>query len=263
MGKFPSIKTLSIGAGMSNNKEISKRQARKQQVRRKEQRSRLLGIGLVTAGALFIAFLFIYPNVRPIGEIVSAPEVERGIVDFNTAGDPNAPIKIEEYSDYQCPYCRIFFENTEDALTQSYIANGTVHFVYRSFGSFIGAESGRAAEASYCAGDQDKFWDMHDIIFANQTGENAGSYTDRRLTAFAEEIGLDMDEFGSCFNGRKYADRVEEDFKDGVEAGIRATPSFVMTYTVNGETKTRVIEGAQPFDVFQQEIEAALAEIGQ
>jgi protein-disulfide isomerase len=248
---------------MTKNKETSKRQARREQIRRKEIRSRFLAIGLITAGALFLAFIFIYPNLKPVGSVASAPEIARERVDFNTAGDPNAPIRIEEFSDYQCPYCRVFFQNTEEALMRSYVASGSVYFVYRSFGDFLGTESGKSAEASYCAGDQDKFWEMHDTIFTNQTGENVGAFTDRRLTAFAELIDLDMDEFRSCFSSRKYKDRVEEDFKAGVEAGIRATPSFVMTYVVNGETKTRVIEGAQPFDVFQQEIEAALAEMGQ
>jgi protein-disulfide isomerase len=248
---------------MNNSKDQSKRQARKEQMRRKEQRSRLLSIGLITVGALLVAFLIIYPSLKPIGDVAAAPEIVRENVDFNAVGDPNAPIKIEEYSDFQCPYCRIFFENTEEALMQSYVANGTVYFVYKSFGSFIGAESGASAEAAYCAGDQGKFWEMHDIIFANQTGENVGAYTDRRLNAFAEKIGLNMDEFSSCFNSNKYADRVEQDSKDGILANIRATPSFVITYTVNGETVTRVIEGAQPFTAFQEEIEAALAEMGQ
>jgi protein-disulfide isomerase len=248
---------------MNNSKDQSKRQARKEQMRRKEQRSRLLSIGLITVGALLVAFLIIYPSLKPIGEVAAAPEIVRENVDFNAVGDPNAPIKIEEYSDFQCPYCRIFFENTEEALMQSYVANGTVYFVYKSFGSFIGAESGAAAEAAYCAGDQGKFWEMHDTIFVNQTGENVGAYTDRRLNAFAEQIGLNMDEFSSCFNSNKYADLVEQDSKDGILANIRATPSFVMTYTVNGETVTRVIEGAQPFTAFQEEIEAALAEMGQ
>ncbi|MDP1545056.1 MAG: thioredoxin domain-containing protein [Anaerolineales bacterium] len=248
---------------MSNSKEQSKRQARKEQLRRKEQRSRLLSIGLITVGALLIAFLIIYPSLKPIGDVVSAPEIVRENVDFNAVGDPNAPIKIEEYSDFQCPYCRVFFENTEEALMQSYVSNGTVYFVYKSFGAFIGVESGRAAEASYCAGDQGRFWEMHDIIFANQTGENVGAYTDRRLTAFAENIGLNIGDFDSCFNSGKYKERVEQDSKDGILANIRATPSFVMTYTVNGETVTKVIEGAQSFTAFQQEIEAALAEMGQ
>jgi protein-disulfide isomerase len=247
---------------MNNNKELSKRQSRKEQLRRKEQRSRLLAIGLITIGALFVAFLIIYPMFRPVGNIATAPAVERPNVDFNTAGDPNAPIKIEEFSDFQCSYCRLFYQNTEEALMQSYIANGTVYFVYRSFGAFSSPESSRAAEAAYCAGDQQKFWEMHDIIFSNQTGV-AGQFGDRRLTAFAEEIGVDTDVFGSCFNGGTYRERVEQDGKDGVEAGVRATPTFILTYTVNGEIRTKLIEGAQSFTAFQQEIETALAEISQ
>ncbi len=247
----------------NKDKDMSKRQARKEQLRRKEQRSRLVGISLITIGALFVAFLFIYPNLKPIGAIADAPLKSRPSVDFNAVGDPNAPIKIEEYSDFQCPFCRIFFENTEEALLENYVADGTVYFVYHSFGAFIGAESGQAAEAAYCAGDQAKFWEMHDIIFANQTGENVGAYTDRRLVAFAEKLDLNMDEFNTCFDTSKYNDLVEEDMKNGIAAGIQATPSFIMTYIVQGEEKTTLIEGAQTIDAFQQAIEAALAEMGQ
>lgn len=146
---------------------------------------------------------------------------------------------------------------------KSYVADGTVYFVYNSFGDFIGPKSAAAAEAAYCAGDQEKFWEMHDIIFANQTGENVGNYTDRRLSAFAEKIGLDMDQFNSCYNGGDHRDRVNQDAKNATIAGIKATPSFVLTYTVNGEPKTRLIEGAQGYDAFKLEIDAALAEIGQ
>ena len=249
---------------INKDKELSKRQARKEQIRRKEQRSRLLGIGLITIGALFVAFLFIYPNLKPIGAVADAPARTRlDSIDFNAIGDPNAKIKIEEYSDFQCPFCRIFFENTEKALVEQYVADGTVYFVYHSFGAFIGAESGQAAEAAYCAGDQGKFWEMHDIIFANQTGENVGAYTDRRLVAFAERLELNMTDFNDCFDSSKYADLIDEDMKNGITAGIKATPSFIMTYTVNGEEKTVLIEGAQTIDVFQQNIEAALAEMGQ
>ena len=242
---------------------MSKRQVRRDQIRRKGQRSRLLGIGLISIGALFLAFLFIYPNFKPIGDVFSAPLVSRANVDFNAVGDPEAPIKIEEYSDFQCPYCRKFFENTEAQLLERFVANGTVYFVYHSFGDFIGAESGRAAEAAYCAGDQGKFWEMHDIILVNQTGENVGAYSDRRLLAFAEKIELNMDDFRACFNGVNYKSLIEEDLKNGILAGIQATPSFLMTYTVNGEAKTVLIEGAQPIDVFQEKINAALAEMGQ
>lgn len=247
---------------MSNTKETSKRQARREQIRRKEQRSRLFGIGLISLGAILVAFLFIYPNFKPVGAITTPKALSRPNVKNNAAGNPDAPIKLDEYSDFQCPYCRQFFENTEAKLMETFVADGTVYFTYHSFGEFIGSESAGSAEAAYCAGDQGKFWEMHDIIFTNQQGENAGAFVDRRLIAFAENLGLDMNTFKSCFNGGNYKDLIAQDAKDGLAAGVKATPSFVMSYTVNGEIKTKLIEGAQPIDTFKTEIETALAEMG-
>lgn len=246
-----------------SDKEVSKRQQRKEQIRRKERNSRLLSIGLITAGVLFLAFLFIYPSVKPIAAVIPAPEMTYPQADFNKVGNPDAPIKIDEYADFQCPFCRIFFEKTEKLLMDNYIANGTVYFEYHSFGEFIGAESVSAAQAAYCAGDQGKFWEMHSTIFTNQTGENVGAFSDRRLVAFAEQIELNMEEWNSCYDSGKYLEKVEQDGKDALTVGIEATPTFILTYVVNGETKTKTIQGAQTFDVFQTEIESALAEMGQ
>lgn len=250
---------------MSSTKEMSKRQQRREQIRRKERNSRLVGIGLITGGVLIVAFLIFYSYLKPIGDIVEAPQRDRSDlqVDFNKVGDPNAPIKITEYSDFQCPFCRVFFEDTEELLMEQYVATGKVYFEYKSVGAFIGAESLAAAEAAYCAGDQGKFWEMHDTIFANQTGENVGAYTSRRLSVFASNIGLDMAQYDDCVDSNKYRDLANQDATDATAAGIKATPSFLITYTVNGEEQLRVIEGAQSIDVFAQEIEAALAEIGQ
>lgn len=248
---------------MSNTtKDMSKRQARREEIRRKEMRGRILGISLISIGAILVAFLFIYPNFKPIGDVSTAEPLSRPDVKFNAAGNPDAPIRIDEYSDFQCPYCRIFYEKTETQLMEKFVAKGTVYFVYHSFGQFIGPESAAAAEAAYCAGDQDKFWEMHDIIFANQTGENVGAYTDRRLTAFANTLNLDMGEFNTCFNGGNYSKLVTQDGNDGRTAGLQSTPSFVLSYTVNGEAKTKIIEGAQTIDNFETEINAALAEMG-
>lgn len=250
---------------MSNTKEMSKRQQRREQIRRKERTSRLWGIGLITGGVLIVAFLIFYSYLKPIGDIVDALQRDRSAlqVDFNKLGNPDAPIKITEYSDYQCPYCRIFFENTEELLMERYVAPGIVYFEYKSVGGFIGPESLASAEAAYCAGDQGKFWEMHDTIFANQGGENVGAYTSRKLSAFAGQVDLDMTQYNECVDSRKYKDLANQDATDANTAGIQATPSFLLTYTVNGEEQLRLIEGAQTIDAFAQEIEAALAELGQ
>jgi protein-disulfide isomerase len=241
---------------------------------RQERRNRLLTIGLIALGAAFLVFAVVWPQLRPFAEVVSVDPGEHPNPDGSAMGDPNAPISIEEFSDFQCPFCERFHQETEPLLKQYYIETGKVRFIYRSMGNFVSdniarsrgtparTESRDAALAAYCAGDQNRFWDMHAHIFANALGEDVGSFTDQRLKAIARTTGLDMAEFNSCYDSGKYLDRIQEDFEDGQSAGVNGTPAFLVTYTVNGETKTRLIEGAQRFTTFQQELEAVLNEIG-
>jgi len=207
-------------------------------------------------------FLLACVTLSPTQSVAVPAAFSRPNVKFNSAGDPNALIKIDEYSDFQCPYCRKFFEETEEKLMNTYVKEGMVYFTYHSVGQFIGPESAAAAEAAYCAGDQNKFWEMHDILFANQNGENVGDFSSRNLTGFAQSIGLDMNAFNACFSGDKYSKLAEQDRKDSQAAGISGTPSFVLSYIVDGQSKTKLIEGAQPFSAFELEIKVALAAMG-
>src|SRR5215212_4541328 len=252
----------------------SKRQERRQKMVQQERRNRLVMIGLIIAGAALLVFAVVWPQLRPIAEVVAVDPGTYPTPDDNTMGDPDAPIKIEEFSDFQCPFCERFHEETEPLLRQYYIDTGKVQFVYRSMGNFVSdniaraagtpakTESQDAAMAAYCAGDQNKFWDMHAHLFANALGEDVGSFTDKRLKAIAETAGLDMNAFNSCYDSGTFRDRVQQDAEDGQSAGVNGTPGFLVNYTVNGEKKTKLIEGAQPFSTFQTELEAALNEIG-
>lgn len=117
---------------MNNPKDISKRQVRREQIRRKDQRNRLIGIGLISIGAIFIVFLIIYPNIKPVAGINSVTPSSHPQADANNMGDPNASVKIVEFSDFQCPYCEKFHKDTEPSLIDTYIATGKVYFTYRS-----------------------------------------------------------------------------------------------------------------------------------
>ncbi|HWS24469.1 MAG TPA: thioredoxin domain-containing protein [Anaerolineales bacterium] len=210
---------------------MSKRQDLKALRAKRQRMSKIgliVGITLVVAA---VAFAFIWPNIKPIGEIRDAKVISRpDQIDFNKVGDPNAPIKIVEYSDFQCPWCAYFTENFEQLFIDKYVKTGKVLFEYRSMGLFIGPESIQSMEAAYCAGDQGKFWDMHDIIFSNHNGENIGDYTDQRLKAFAEKIGLDTAVFNECFDSNKYEKLSQEDQAAGNAIGVQGTPSI----TING-----------------------------
>jgi protein-disulfide isomerase len=248
------------------SKEMSKRQMMREKRAKEAARGRWVSIGLIILGVSLVFILFLWGPIKNIlfpdnWTPVPAAQRTHPEEDFNSLGSKDAPVTINEYSDFQCPYCMHFWRDTEELLISSYVETGKVRFVYNSFGSFIGAESGAAAEAAYCAGDQGKFWEMHDYLFTNQTAENVGDFSASHLSLMATAIGLDMTTYNSCVSSNKYSDRVLQDGKDGVTAGIQATPSFVLSYVVNGQTKTVLIEGAQPFSEFQAKIEAALAEI--
>jgi protein-disulfide isomerase len=237
--------------------------------RRRQRRNRQLGmIALITVGALLVTAALIYPSFRPVGAVVVPEPFPRPMAVDNTMGDPNAPVKIVEYSDFQCSFCARFSETTEKQIVEAYVQTGKVHFTYRSMGNFLSdsiarssgvpnTESRDAIEAAYCAGDQGRFWDYKDILFANYQG--IGDYAARRLVAYAEALDLDVSAFRSCLEGGTYRQRAEQDAIDGNAAGVTGTPAFVISYVVNGQTVQKLIVGAQPFGVFQQEIEAALA----
>jgi protein-disulfide isomerase len=251
----------------------SKRQERRAKMLQRERRNRLIMIGLIVLGAALLVFAVVWPQLRPIAEVVSVDVGTYPNAKDNSMGDPNAPIQIEEFADFQCPFCERFHKETEPLLKQYYIDTGKVQFVFRSMGNFVSdnkariqgtpatTESQDAALAAYCAGDQNKFWEMHTHLFANVLGEDAGSFTDRRLAAIAEKAGLDMDQFNSCYNNGKFKDRVQQDSQDGQAANVTGTPGFIITYTVNGEKKTDRIDGAETFSTFQQKLETALSQI--
>jgi protein-disulfide isomerase len=165
--------------------------------------------------------------------------------DDEVKGDPNAPVTIVEFSDFECPYCTRFFTQTLPAITEQYIDTGKVKFVYRDFPLSFHPNAQKAAEAAECAADQDKFWDMHDKLFEDGVKGGVNSFKQ-----YAAELGLDTAAFDECLDSGKYTDEVQKDLADGSRLGVSGTPGFF----VNG----KYVNGAQPFEVFQQAIEAEL-----
>ena len=223
---------------MNTEKEMSKRQLRRAKMHQAQMRSRMLTIGLVVIGALMVAFVLIYPNVKPVAEVVTAEPQSYPQADKNSLGDPNAPVKIDVFADFQCPACRIFAQETESLVIENLVATGKVYYVFHNYpfidgaGAGNGGESDQAANAVMCASEQNKFWEMQGTIFANWNGENQGAYNDRRLTAFAEKTGLDMDAFNACFKANKYKAEIQADFDFGNTLGVQGTPSIFVNKTL-------------------------------
>lgn len=225
----------------------------------------LICVAAISGGAVIY---FSRQNGNPfspaIGVNTPAPQAHPQAM-RNTMGDPNAPVKVSEFMDFQCPYCQRYSQGTEPQIVDAYVKTGKVFYTVRSAGNWVSGNIGQgstesqdSAMSAYCAADQNKYWEMHDALFTNVLGEDAGSFTPRRLQAIAQGIGLDMSAFNSCFSSQKYLNQVNQDFQDAQAAGIQGTPFFEITYMANGQTKTSQIDGAQPYSAFQAAIEAAL-----
>ncbi|MGZ9166966.1 MAG: DsbA family protein [Anaerolineales bacterium] len=184
---------------------------------------------------------------QPSGPIVEAPvtpqaEFKRYDIpteDSYAIGPADAPITIVEFSDYQCPYCRRWHEDVYEPLLAAY--PGKVRLVYRHFPlSSIHPDATSAAEAAMCAGEQDAFWPFHEKLFSSDALGNT------TYVQYAQELGLNMNNFESCMNDRKYQQAVDDDLNFAVNLGIRSTPTFF----INGIA----VVGAQPLDVFKEVI---------
>lgn len=169
-------------------------------------------------------------------------------------GNPSAPITIVEFGDYQCHQCYNWFHNTKPAITKEYIETGKANLVFVDL-AFLGRDSPIAAQASYCAEDQEMYWEYHDLLYTSQESQiDNGWANSQRLKAFAFSLGLDMELFESCLDSGKYSKRVQFNIQQAKEHGVRGTPGF---FIVSSDDQQQ-LSGAQPFPVFKQVMDSMI-----
>jgi protein-disulfide isomerase len=222
----------------------------------------LLVVGLLVGG---VAGFFLYPLVtpqtqadtRPLAGVagsdqINEPEPHQAVMLAVIAGarhfygDPNAPITLVEFGDFNCGYCGQWTHEVLPKIDDKYIKSGKVRMAYVHF-PILGADSMAAAEASECAGEQDKFWDYHNIVYAHQ----GIGYTAENLTELAGQLGLDTGAFSDCLANFPDRESLEDDIRLAEVMGVRGTPAFL----VNGIP----LAGAYPYESFEQIIEGTLA----
>ncbi|MDH3502637.1 MAG: DsbA family protein [Nitrosopumilus sp.] len=169
-------------------------------------------------------------------------------------GNPSALITIVEFGDYQCHQCYNWFHNTKPAIFENYVDTGKANFVFVDL-AFLGKDSPKAAQASYCAEDQGKYWQYHDILYNSQESEiDNGWAGPERLKAFAFSLGLDMELFQSCLDTGKYSKRVQYNIDEAKKHGVKGTPGFFIV----GPNDQQQIGGAQPYSVFKQVMDSMI-----
>jgi len=157
-------------------------------------------------------------------------------------GKDDAPVTIVEISDYQCPYCKRFVDNTFPQLKKEYIDTGKVRLVFKDLALPFHKNARKAAQAAHCAGDQGKYWEMHDVLF-----KNAKQLDEKYLPEYALSISLDQDEFATCLNSNQHLDDINRSAAEVNQTGLTGTPSFVIGKTTGDVIKGDVVRGAQPF----------------
>jgi protein-disulfide isomerase len=238
----------------------TRREAVREKRRRQQREKRLYWIFGIAGVAVFIVAVLIIIDLWPAGDVVTITPQSRPMVDGRALGDPNAPVTIEVFEDFQCPACKSFSEQIESQVVDTYVPTGQVYYIFRHF-PFLDDraprnESDQAANASMCAADENRFWDYHDILFANWDGENEGAFNDKRLEAFAEAIELDMPSFNECFDSNFHRDTIDSDLLQGRESGVTGTPAVL----VNG---TLLTPGFVPsFGEISEAVERELANSG-
>jgi len=164
--------------------------------------------------------------VKPIESHFKKQVVDVGGLPYQ--GKADAPVTMLEFSDYQCPYCASFARKVMPTLKKEYIDTGKLKYVLREFpAEKIHANAMNASMAALCAGDQDKYWEMHTLMFENQ-GQLGVEY----LKKFGETIGLDKDSFNECLDSKKYLDQISEGFASSRKKfGISVTPTLILGLT--------------------------------
>ncbi len=181
----------------------------------------------------------------PGGPLVSA---DVGV----TKGSADAPVTLDEYADYQCPYCGLVAQLTIPGIVERYVETGKVRYTFFDFPVHPGNKSYLAAEAARCAGDQGAFWPMHDILFARRPEWSAKRSPVRSFRDYAGQLGLDAGALKRCLDAGTHRDVVQASRRRGEQQGVNSTPTFI----INGE---RLLEGALGFDQLAAIIEEELA----
>jgi len=201
--------------------------------------------GMTTASSLGLFLLL--SGSAPSQPITEEETFAYLVKDGPMRGNNKAPVTLIEFSDFQCSFCRKFWQATMPLLDKKYISTGKVRFIYRHF-AIVGKSSEVAAQAAECAGEQRKFWEYHDKLFASAGYPFA--FTDGKLKSYAKELGLKSQGFNQCLDSGKHLKKVEGETAIAFLLGARGTPVFFL----NGQ----MIVGAQPFEVFEAAIEKEL-----
>jgi len=205
--------------------------------------------------ALAISFTSYLGQFEQTTTLSSPSSDEMVTVQSPVLGSESASVTIVEVGDYQCEMCKHWFDNTRQQVIDNYIDSGKVNMIFIDM-PFLGTDSHVASMASYCAADQEKYWEYHVMLYEHQEGVDSGWASNERLKSFAFTLDLDMNEFSQCLDSKKYYYQVKLNLDKSMNSfGIQSTPTFLL---INTSGEQQQIRGAQSYSVFERVIESLL-----
>lgn len=195
-------------------------------------------------------------NLSSYDDNVINLDMERQVGDVNTSlgspllGSASAPVTIIEFGDYQCPNCKIWFLNIKPDIVTNYIDTEKANLIFVDI-AFLGKDSMPAARATYCAEEQERFWDYHAFLYTNQMGIDNGWANIDSLKGYPSNLEFDMDLFVSCMDSGKYERKIKYSTYEAKRNAINKLPTFIIIDSVGNYEK---ISGFQPFLIFEEKI---------
>lgn len=177
------------------------------------------------------------------------------IKDSESLGSADAPVTVVEFTDYQCPYCLKFVNDTFPKLKTEFIDTGKVRWVVRDMPLGFHKNARKAAQAAHCAGEQDRFWEMRSVLFAN-----AKQLEEENLPKYAETIGLDATAFKSCLASDRHLAGIDQSSRDAGSVQITGTPTFVVGKAASDQVDGNRVVGARDYKAFEEQILKVLGE---
>lgn len=226
-------KSPNIPASTPQTSQVTASQSkqRKSVKQRKQQRSQMYLIIAAIVVVIVVGALIVVNN-RTQAQVAAPPTLSSSLpaemIDRNVKGSPEAKVVVTEFADFECPACGTFSQSTAKALEEEYVKTGLVRFEYKHMPLPQHEPSAtNAAWASECAADQGKFWEMHDYLFQEQGKQGQGStFTQIRLKAMAQALGLDVNKFDQCLSRQEHAQTVQDDVTEARQLRVNSTPTI-------------------------------------
>jgi len=205
---------------------------------------------LLIAGITALSYMASRPKATVVAVDTTLPPVPN---QGHVLGSDSAPVEVVEFADFECPACGSFATLTEPDVRSRLVDKGLIRYRFMDFPLNMHRNTWSAHRAAWCAADQNKFWEMHDVLFQNQDRWNgeATSRPDKPIADLAKQLGLEMSKFNACVSARKYDPQIRANISEGVKRQVNATPSFLFG--------NKLVQNAISYDEFKRHVDTALS----